>query len=69
MAVPVETEPAFAIGSPRRLFEAKSVRSLAVRRDGQRFVVVAPNPEGRVSQRINVVFNWFEELKRLAPIE
>jgi hypothetical protein len=32
--------------------------------DGQRFVMVK---DDSASGRINLVLNWFEELKRLAP--
>ncbi len=34
--------------------------------DGQRFVMIKESEEQQVGQ-INVVLNWFEELKRLVP--
>jgi hypothetical protein len=36
--------------------------------DGQRFLMIKPNDAGDAAPaQINVVLNWFEELKRLAP--
>ncbi len=34
--------------------------------DGQHFVILAPNPDS-AAREINVVLNWFSELKRLVP--
>ena len=38
--------------------------------DGKRLLVISRGEEGTVSdvERINVVVNWFEELKRLVPV-
>jgi hypothetical protein len=38
-----------------------------VTRDGQRFLMVKDVEQASATQ-INVVVNWFEELKRLVPI-
>ena len=71
MAVNITTEPTFGPGTPRLLFEGVYIRSQGasafydVTPDGQRFVMV--QAEGTVSPQINVVLNWFEELKRLVP--
>ena len=35
--------------------------------DGQRFVMVKQSETG--ATQINVILNWFEELKRLVPTE
>ena len=36
--------------------------------DGQRFLMLKPNEAGEAAPtQINVVLNWFEELKRLVP--
>ncbi len=35
--------------------------------DGQGFLMVRRNP-GTIPTQINFVINWFEELKRLAPV-
>ena len=71
MAISVETEPTFSTGRTRVLFEGKyrtSDRSPGypyydITPDGQRFLMI--KEEG--SAQINVVLNWFEELKRLVP--
>ena len=38
--------------------------------DGKRLLVISRGEEGTAPdvQRINVVVNWFEELKRLVPV-
>ncbi len=72
MAVPVTTQPAFSAGSPRPLFEGDYV---ATRRgeaaydispDGRRFLMVRRDPRSAPIQ-LNVVLNWFEELKKKVP--
>ena len=72
MAVDVTTSPSVTVGPPRRLFERRYNRSngywpdFDVTADGRRLLMVKGiAPEA--STRINVVLNWFEELKRLAP--
>jgi Tol biopolymer transport system component len=73
MVVSVETDPTFRAGRPEILFEGRYVTSGLVRGfpfydispDGQRFLMIK-RVEGGTGQ-INVVLNWFEELKRLAP--
>jgi serine/threonine-protein kinase len=73
MAVPVTTTPAFSPGRPTMLFERPYMSSTFpltgvtydVTRDGQRFLMVK-DQSGSATQ-INVVVNWFEELKRLVP--
>ena len=71
MSVPFSTEPDFTPGSPRLLFEADFHNSkgfsVDVSEDGQRFLVNKPVMSGKSAPPIHVVFNWFEELKRLAP--
>ena len=71
MAVEITTEPSFSGGTPRLLFEGVYPRQLGnrasydVTSDGQQFVVIQAQ-QGPGAQ-INVVQNWFEELKRLVP--
>jgi len=73
MAVQVATQPTFSAGEPKLLFEAsyvvspRSAPNYDVSPDGQRFLMLktadaAPRPE-----QINVVLNWFEELKQRVP--
>jgi serine/threonine-protein kinase len=70
MAVEVETQPAFQAGTPRLLFEGSHevqiMRSYDVTPDGQRFVMIQPGARTLPTQ-LNVVLNWFEELRRLVP--
>ena len=75
MAVDITTEPAFRAGTPRLLFDAEwEVPTLGgqanydVSPDGQRFVMIQASEEQQEAvTQINVVLNWFEELKRLVP--
>jgi Tol biopolymer transport system component len=73
MVVDVTTTPAVSIGKPRRLFERRYASitgfwaNYDVTADGQRFLIVK-NKNQEAPNRINVVFNWFDELKRLAPL-
>ncbi len=71
MAVPITTQSGFSAGEPRLLFEGRFERferhpGYDVSPDGQRFLMVRTPPESEPRQ-INVVLNWFEELKRLVP--
>ncbi len=70
MVVGIETEPTFTPGRPAVLFtgDYQSTfynRQYDVTLDGQRFLMIKA-VEGNTAQ-INVVLNWFEELKRLVP--
>ena len=42
-------------------------RNYDVTADGQRFVMVKPSEQELAATQINVVLNWFEELKRRVP--
>jgi hypothetical protein len=73
MVVDVATRPTFSAGKPRRLFERRYEPTLAlwpnydVTSDGQRFLVVKTLDQDPTPPQINVVLNWFDELKRLVP--
>ena len=74
MAVDIATQPSFTAGKPRVLFEGRYVATPAtspnydVSRDGQRFLMLKPSEqEASTPTQINVVLNWFEELKRRVP--
>jgi serine/threonine-protein kinase len=76
MAVDIATRSGFAAGKPRMLFEGRYERSPAtspnydVSPDGQRFLMLKPSEqEASAPTQINVVLNWFEELKRRVPAE
>ena len=77
LVVAVDTEPVFSPGNPEVLFEAP-YRSSApgrgrpwdVAADG-RFLMIKESGSGQEASgpaQINVVLNWAEELKRLAPV-
>jgi serine/threonine-protein kinase len=74
MVVTVTTNPTFTASKPRLLFEkpyAMTYRPDAwqnydVSPDGQHFLMVKAEQELAATQ-INVVLNWFEELKRRVP--
>jgi len=36
--------------------------------DGRRFLMIKPGGDEQAPTQINLVLNWFEELKRLAPL-
>jgi serine/threonine protein kinase/Tol biopolymer transport system component len=70
MAVEITTQPSFSAGTPKVLFEgpyqllALSSPNYDVAPDGQRFLMLKPIEQ---AAQINVVLNWFEELKRRVP--
>ncbi|MFB3060609.1 MAG: hypothetical protein ACE10C_04485 [Candidatus Binatia bacterium] len=77
MVVSVATAPTFQAQTPRLLFEgsykygrqggiSSVVSYYDISPDGQRFVMVKET-EVQEAKQINVVLNWFEELKRLVP--
>ena len=74
MAVGVETDPPFAAGVPRVLFEGRYEIGVGggqmydVSPDGQRFLMIRHLQEQELTE-IRVVLNWAEELKRLVPTE
>jgi serine/threonine-protein kinase len=74
MAVQITTQPSFAFGSPRRLFDASQYMpptgpysypfpNYDVSPDGQRFLMITKEAK----PQINVVVNWSEELNRHVP--
>jgi Tol biopolymer transport system component len=78
MVVDIQTQPSFSAGKPRQLFEGPygnnspagswtADYSIAV--DGQRFLMLKPKEQQQQTAltQINVVQNWFEELKRRVP--
>ena len=73
-AVSVSTGASFSMGPPRVLFEWPNVGTVPVRAfdvtsDGQHFLMVLFNDAVVQSARsqMTLVFNWFDELKRLVP--
>ena len=70
MVLAVTTGDSFQAGTPRSLFTHVNPVGVppnyAVAHDAQRFVMLQPT-ELEMEPQINVVLNWFEELKRLVP--
>jgi Tol biopolymer transport system component len=74
MAVDIATQAGFTAGNPRMLFEGPYQATSAtspnydVSPDGQRFLMLKPVEQAeRAPTQINVVLNWFEELKQKVP--
>jgi serine/threonine protein kinase/Tol biopolymer transport system component len=73
MAVDISTQSGFTAGKPRMLFEGRyelasvPVGNYDVSSDGQRFLMLKPVEQQQAATQINVVVNWFEELKRRVP--
>ena len=73
MAVEITTQPNIALGNPRVLFERQYVLATVpisnydVSPDGRRFLMVKGDEQSTTATQINVVLNWFEELKQKVP--
>lgn len=75
-AVSVTTSPTIAFGTPvavPRTFPGANVatpRTFDITRDGKTLgVLTAGQSPSQTTDRIQVVLNWFEELKRLVPTQ
>ncbi len=75
MAVDIVAQPSLSVGKPRVLFEGQYEPTLLatanydVSPDGQRFLMLkASAGKDEAPTQINVVLNWFEELKRRVPV-
>ncbi|MDX1390496.1 MAG: hypothetical protein R3344_15010, partial [Acidobacteriota bacterium] len=75
MSVSIDTTSGFSAAAPVPLFDTgilvdTGLDQYAVTGDGQRFLIASPVLDGRNDStgRIVVVLDWFEELKRLAPV-
>jgi hypothetical protein len=72
--VSFETDPEFNPGKPELLFEVpgfvnKEGLSYDVLPGEERFLMVQSEETSTTSSKIEVVVNWFEELKRLCPTD
>jgi Tol biopolymer transport system component len=75
MAVDIITQSGFTAGKPHMLFEGPFLLSPGtlpnydVSPDGQHFLMLKPTePAQAAPTQINVVLNWFEELKQKVPV-
>lgn len=71
MVVTVETALEFTASAPKKLFSGRYEpcrfgANYDITADGERFIMIKPEEETEPTQ-VNVVVNWFEELKRLVP--
>jgi dipeptidyl aminopeptidase/acylaminoacyl peptidase len=76
MSVEISTQSGFATGKPRMLFEGPYLLSpattpnYAVSLDGQRFLMLKHvEAAGEAPTQIDVVLDWFQELRRRVPTE
>jgi hypothetical protein len=73
MAVDVTTRGTFSAGIPHMLFQGRGVATPTnttgydVSLDGQRFLMSQPVESDPPVTRIDLVFNWFDELRRVVP--
>jgi len=71
--VDITTQSSFTASKPRMLFEGPyelppvPIANYDVSSDGQRFLMLKPSEEEAAPTQINVVLNWFEELKQKVP--
>jgi len=76
MAAEIAAQPYFSAGKPKVLFAGQFQQSpnptpnanYDVSPDGQRFLMLKSGERDPAPTQINVVLNWFEELKRKVPI-
>jgi len=68
--------PTVLFGNPGGLSEGNPIRSYDISPDGQRFLIIQAEPFETPSwaepptwppRQVNVILNWFEELRRLMP--
>jgi serine/threonine protein kinase len=80
MTTAVETAPTFSLGTPKILFRHTNVGPSTtsgtpwdISPDGKRFLMMkAPGSSASAApgpRRINIVLNWFEELKQRVPVK
>jgi len=73
MAVQVSTQPLFTATRPTELFVmdyemgSTAYPNYDVSRDGRFLMVLSPAEPDATPAQINIVLNWFDELKRLVP--
>jgi eukaryotic-like serine/threonine-protein kinase len=74
MAAAVETRPVFAAAKPKVLFEGHYETGIYafepdynVSPDGQRFLMIKASEQESPATQLNMVLNWSDELRQLAP--
>jgi len=67
VAVPVGAKgDEFVAGDPKVLFENHEIFTFAATKDGKRFIA-AENPNPGAEPRLDIVLNWFAEVRRKLP--
>jgi serine/threonine-protein kinase len=78
MAITVETGPTLSFGTPKTLFQSTHASSgrtggsaWDISPDGKRFLMIkeAASTSKEAPRKINIVLNWFEELKQRVPVK
>jgi serine/threonine-protein kinase len=75
MVVTVTTKPAVTVGPAQVVFErpyyrpVPGTRSYSLSKDGTRLLMIKPMKASTTGDRIHVVLNWFDELRRLLPVD
>ncbi len=70
MVVDVETTPQFRASAPKVLFERMYGNSDDPDQEGKRFLMIKPPAAQRpVADRVEIVLNWFEELRQRVPAQ
>jgi hypothetical protein len=73
MSVEVQTNGVFSAGGQRRLFDSSGFfnffdRGYDIAPDGKRLLMIRRDP-GSVPSQLNVVLNWFQELRQVMAAE
>ena len=73
-AVTIAAQPRFTFGNPELLprgwnedVSAEGYRTYDILPDGKRFIALIPEDE--TTPHVNVVLNWFEEIKQRVPVK
>ena len=77
MVMPVQTDPSFEWETPKVLFKSQypsagldAGHRYSCNPDGQRFLMINDiTAIGGATPQINIVVNWFEELKERIPVD
>ena len=67
-AVDITTRPTFSASKPSLLFEGAYDDGYDVTADGQRFIMIQGKARPSAPTQINIVPDWFDELKRRVPV-
>ncbi len=71
LAVTVTTDPELTLSEPETVLNAGELRTADERMiplpDGDRFIFIQKGEQEKEKKHLNVVLNWFDELKRKVP--